>query len=109
MLPGSEIVVIDSIRDYFDGALPDLDGVIIPAEEGAAWNVLYPNHAVVIPEPIVKRPVGFAVRSSDVELRNFLDRWIDVEREDRSFEQLRVYWIEGGGTMQRGTSMVNHA
>ena len=71
------------------------------AEEGAAWNALFPNHAVVVPEPIVKRPIGFVVRSDDGEWRNFLDRWIDFENKDGSLEGLRTYWIEGGGTQQK--------
>ncbi len=42
-LPKVEIVLVDSIRSYFLGDPNDLDGLIIAAEEGAAWNVLYPE------------------------------------------------------------------
>ncbi len=96
--PGAEIVTITSVRDYFEGKFPELDGLIIPAEEGAAWNVLYPNHAVVVPDPVVKRPVGMAVRWGENDWQTLLDRWIDCEQQDGSIEQLRTYWIEGGGT-----------
>lgn len=99
--PESKIVVVNSIRRFFDGELTDLDGLIIPAEEGAAWNALFPNHAVVVPKPIVRRPIGFVVRSNDSDWRNFLDRWIDFEKKDGSLEQLRNYWIEGGGTQRK--------
>jgi Na+/H+-dicarboxylate symporter/ABC-type amino acid transport substrate-binding protein len=97
-LPDVEIVLIDSARSYFTGKHDDLDGLIIPAEEGAAWNVLYPEHAVVVPKPILQRPVGMAVRSADVDLLLLLDRWLDFERLEGSLDQLRTYWIEGGGT-----------
>lgn len=99
--PDSEIVVIDSAREYFQDKLPGLDGLLITAEEGAAWNVLHPNHAIVIPKPVVRRPIGMAVRSNDVELQSFLDRWIDFERDDGSLKELRAYWIEGGGTKKQ--------
>lgn len=99
-LPDVEIVKIDSIRSYFEGDQQDLDGLIMAAEEGAAWNVLYPEHAVVVPRPILQRPVGMAVRSSDVDLLRLLDRWLDFERLDGSLDQLRSYWIEGGGTKE---------
>ena len=97
-LPNVEVVVIDSIRSYFAGQREDLDGLIMSAEAGAAWNILYPHHAVVVPHPIMQRPVGMAVRLSDDQWLRFLDRWLDFERLDGSLERLRVYWVEGGGT-----------
>jgi hypothetical protein len=100
-LPNTEVVVIDSIRSYFEGTYSDLDGLVMTAEEGAAWNVLYPENTVVVPKPIVQRPVGMAVRSSDEDWLRFLDRWLDFERLDGSIDQLRVYWVEGGGTKSK--------
>lgn len=100
-LPSVEVVVIDSIRSYFEATRSNLDGLIIAAEEGAAWNVLYPEHTVVVPKPIVQRPVGMAVRSSDADWLRFLDRWLDFERLDGSLDRLRTYWIEGGGTKKK--------
>jgi ABC-type amino acid transport substrate-binding protein len=100
-LPNVEIVVINSIRSFFTQTANDLDGLIIPGEEGAAWNILHPEYTVVVPEPVVKRPVGMAVRSTDVEWLHFLDRWLDFERLDGSLDELRAYWVEGGGTQKR--------
>ncbi len=100
-VPSAEVVVIDSIRSYFSEAANDLDGLVMAAEEGAAWNVLYPEHAVVVPKPIIRRPVGMAVRSSDADWLRFLDRWLEFERLDGSLDRLRVYWIEGGGTREK--------
>ena len=100
-LPSADIVVIGSIRSYFAGQRDDLDGLIIAAEEGSAWNVLFPNHAVVVPRPIVQRPVGMAVRSSDLAWLRFLDRWLDFERLDGSLDRLEAYWVEGGGTKKK--------
>jgi len=97
-LPDVEIVVIDSFPGYFSGHYADLDGLLLPAEEGATWNVLYPEYTVVVPKPVVRRPVSFAARSADTDWIRFLDRWLDYERLDGSFERLRKYWIEGGGT-----------
>ncbi len=98
--PNITTVVIDSPKSYFTGARSDLDGLIIAAEEGSAWSVLYPAFAVVVPRPRVQRPVGMAVRSSEDDWIRFLDRWLDFERLDGSIDELRVYWIEGGGTKQ---------
>jgi ABC-type amino acid transport substrate-binding protein len=101
LLPRVEIVRIDSIRSFFAENADDLDGLIISAEEGAAWNVLYPEHAVVVPRPVLQRPVGMAVRLADSEWLGFLNRWLDFERMDGSLQRLRTYWVEGGGTQQQ--------
>ncbi|KAA5542223.1 cation:dicarboxylase symporter family transporter [Roseiconus nitratireducens] len=95
--PLADIVVIESYRQFFRQPEPSLDGLIIAAEEGAAWNVLYPDYAVVVPEPILQRPVGFAVRNGELNWLRFLDRWLDFERLDGSLAELRSHWTEGAG------------
>ncbi|WP_168205198.1 cation:dicarboxylate symporter family transporter [Bythopirellula goksoeyrii] len=100
-LPDAEIVVIDSIGSFFDQNQQNLDGLIMAAEEGATWNVLYPEHTVVTPRPIVRRPVAMAVRPDDVQWVRFLDGWLEFERLDGAVDSLRSFWIEGDGAKQR--------
>ncbi|MCA9259625.1 MAG: cation:dicarboxylase symporter family transporter [Planctomycetales bacterium] len=95
-MPHVEVEVIDDISDYFNGETP-LDGLIVAAEEGAAWTVLYPDFTVVVPEPAIRRPVAIAVRSDDSAWSSFLDRCLDFERSDGVLERLRLFWLEGGG------------
>lgn len=99
-LPNAEIIDVDSFEDFFAGK-HDLDGMLIAAEEGAAWNVLHPEYAVVVPEPVTTRPVAMLARVSDPEWLRFLDGWVEFERMDGSLKRLRDYWIQGGGTQQR--------
>lgn len=96
--PEVEFEVVDSIEAFFEGERQDLDGLILPAEEGAVWNVLYPDHSVVIPTPQIHRPVGLAVRKNDGEWVRLLDRFLDFEEMDGTLQQLRKYWVEGEGT-----------
>ena len=100
LLPNAEIVDVDSFEEFFAGKY-DLDGMLIAAEEGAAWNVLHPEYAVVVPEPVTTRPVAMAARASDPEWLRFLDGWVEFERVDGTLERLRDYWIQGGGTRKR--------
>lgn len=99
-LPRVEIVPIESMEDYFTGRCDNLDGVIIAAEEGAAWNVLYPAYTVVVPQPVTQRPIGMATRHDEGQWVRFLDRWLDFERLDGTFTALHEYWIQGGGTQE---------
>lgn len=101
VLPNAEIIVIDSIKSFFDENDVELDGLIIAAEEGSAWNILHPDYSVVIPTPVVQRPVSMAVRHGDIEWLRFMDRWLDFERMDGSITELRRYWIEGYGTREQ--------
>ncbi|WP_197231421.1 cation:dicarboxylate symporter family transporter [Novipirellula artificiosorum] len=96
-----QTTVLDSIASYFRGEHPDLDGLILGVDEAIAWNVLYPDHAVVVPKPVIRRPVGMAVRSSDTEWLRLLDRWLDFETHDGAVERLNTYWVKGGGTETR--------
>ncbi len=99
-LPNAEIIDVDSFEEFFAGE-HDLDGMLIAAEEGAAWNVLHPEYAVVVPEPVATRPVAMVARVSDPEWLRFLDGWVEVERVDGTLQRLRDYWIQGGGTRHR--------
>jgi len=100
-LPGVEIVQIDSNAAYFKGERKDLDGLIMSAESGAAWTVLYPEYTATVPKPLIRRPVGMAVRRHDADWVHFLDRWLEFERLDGALDQLRAYWVEGGGVQRR--------
>ncbi len=100
-LPTVDIVVVDSLSEFFQENRQQLDGLVIAAEEGSAWNVLYPEYAVVVPRPVVQRPVAIAVRRLDVSWLRFLDGWLEFERMDGSLDRLRRFWVEGGGTQQQ--------
>lgn len=101
LLPHVEVVPVDSPRSFFTGARHDLSGLVMAAQEGAAWTVLYPEYTVVVPRPLVRKPVGMAIRTGDADWLHFLDRWLDYERLDGALDRLRIYWVEGGGTQQR--------
>lgn len=101
MLPRAEIVAIDSLRTYFEDRGVGYDGLLIAAEEGAAWNVLYPEQTVVVPKPLLQRPVGVAVRLGDGDWARFLEHWLEFERMEGSLDRLRAYWVQGGGTLER--------
>ncbi len=105
-LPACEIVPIESISQFFEGQVTDIDGLIIAAEEGAAWNVLYPAYTVVMPEPIIRRQVGIAARQGDASWLRFLDRWLEFERSDGSLDRLRAFWIEGGRHARATSALV---
>lgn len=100
-IPNARIETVDSIDSFFSSDSSDLDGMIMAAEVGSVWNIFHPEHTVVIPQPIIQRPVCFVVRSDDDEWLRLLDRWLDFEKLEGSVERLSQYWIEGGGTKEK--------
>jgi Na+/H+-dicarboxylate symporter len=99
-LERDEIIAIDSHDSFFTDQ-HDHDGLLIAAEEGAAWNVLHPEYTVVVPRPIVRRPVCMVTRPDDDQWQRFLDRRLDLEELDGTLDRLRKFWVHGGGTQKR--------
>lgn len=99
--PEVDFEVVDSIKSFFEGDRKDLDGLILPAGEKAEWNVLYPDHSVVIPKLEIHRPVGLAVRRNDGEWACLLDRFLGFEEMAGTLQRRRQCWVEGGGTEDR--------
>jgi hypothetical protein len=58
--------------------------MLIAAEEGAAWNVLHPEFAVVVPKPVTTRSVAMVARATDPEWLRFLDGWVEFKRASQA-------------------------
>lgn len=99
--PNIDFVTLESYQEFFDGKHPTLDGIVISAEEGAAWSIFHPEYAVAVPSPVFRRPVAMAFRSEDVAWGRMLDQWMKVEKIDGGMDKLRNYWLQGGGVQQR--------
>ena len=95
-LPQAELVTLDSPRDFFREQAGDLDGLILSAETGSAWTLIYPQYAVAVPHPdLLKVPLGYVTRHGDSGMVEFLNRWILLKRRDLTIDRLFAYWFEG--------------
>ena len=102
-LPNAEIVEIRHDKDFFTGTQPGVDALVISAEAGSAWTLLYPDYTIVIPRPMTASvPLGYAVSKQSPELARFLSQWIDLKKADGSYQELYDHWILGKGAEQRG-------
>lgn len=95
-LPETEIVDIESPREFFESHGPSWDALVYSAEAGSAWTLLHPEFSVVIPQPdVVRLPLAFPVAKENGSLRTFLNTWIDLKRRDRTLDRLYDHWILG--------------
>jgi len=94
-LPKAEVVVVDSIRPFFQQK-GDFDALLYSAEAGSAWTLVYPAFSVVVPEPHrVKVPLAYAMAPGDPALAAFVDTWIDLKQNDGTIDALFQHWILG--------------
>jgi ABC-type amino acid transport substrate-binding protein len=95
-LPDAEIVLLDSPREFFRAEKDDLDALLIGAETGSSWCLIYPEFTVAVPHPMVRTvPIAFAVALGDRETAEFLGMWIRLKKRDMTMGDLFDYWIEG--------------
>jgi len=101
VLPNAELVHIKSQKDYLEG---DVNATLLltSAEQGAAWTVMYPNYAVVIPAPSIHTDLlAYPIISDDPAFDAFINYWIDMQVQ-RGFEQKSYdYWILGKDKRER--------
>jgi len=101
-LPQAELVKIDSPRQFFQGQIEDIDALILTAEVGSAWCLIYPRFSVTVPQPDVLRlPVGIPVARGNEDLVRFLNLWIQLKQRDRTLERLFDYWYRGKAEEKR--------
>ncbi len=93
--PNAEVVLVESPREYFEGE-SDFDAIVMSAEAGSAWTLLYPEYSVVVPEDgLLTVSVGYPMALTADRLEMVVSRWIDLKRKDGTIEQLHRHWIEG--------------
>jgi Na+/H+-dicarboxylate symporter len=96
LFPEARTVPITSERDFFEQEGEEIHAMLHAAESVSAWTLLYPQFAVVVPQPgVIKAPFGFAVARNASEMAEFLDTWIDLYRKNGTLDTLYDYWILG--------------
>lgn len=110
LVPTAEIVTLTSPQEYFDN--PDeLDALVMSAEAGSAWTLLYPNYSVVLPSDAQTTiGVGFPMPMNADRFELVVSRWIDLKRKDGTIAALYDHWIEGKsaeGAGERWNIMTN--
>ena len=97
--PNASVSVLDSPMDFFESE-DRPDALLIDAESGSAWSILYPQFTVVTPLP---RPVRLPLvvpysTTADPEMDEFIDNWVMLRTNDGSLQDIYDYWILGEGT-----------
>ncbi|TAA47771.1 MULTISPECIES: cation:dicarboxylate symporter family transporter [Corallincola] len=100
--PNAEVVMLKDYEQFFEAKEGTYDALLVSAEAGYAWTVLYPEFGVWIPTNAKKRvPVAYALNRSNNDLLSYLDDWLDIQQSNDFIGQQYEFWILGGGAKHR--------
>jgi hypothetical protein len=100
-LPNTEIVLLGTYSDFFTDNPKDVDALVISAEAGSAWTILYPAYSVVVPEPHLKANAALAMPLGDSNLGYFVNNWLQMKQTSGIINKLYNKWILGTGVEQK--------
>ena len=94
-LPNTEIVLLETYSDFFTDNPKTVDALVISAEAGSAWTILYPAYSVVVPEPHLKANAAFAMPLAALDFEDFINDWLQMEQTSGIIDKLYNKWILG--------------
>jgi hypothetical protein len=73
-----------------------MDVILMPAERGAVLTLLYPEYAIIVPEPGRHRvPLAYPIACHDERWCIFINTWIELQRRNGTLDELYDHWILG--------------
>jgi len=102
-IPQAEIVLLSSPREFFRDESDNLDALLLTAEAGSAWSLVYPSFSVVVPQPdIVAVPLVYLVKEGDRGMVEYLNMFIELKKKDGTIQKLYEHWMLGKQAGRKG-------
>ena len=102
--PEATLVTIgdrDEQLRILESGTEEVDAIFDMSEEAAAWTVLYPTFNLVVPKPVIRFRVGYAVAHGNAELLASVNGWLAGERALGTVDTLYSYWMLGDAAKTR--------
>ena len=100
-LPNTDIELLETYREFFTYNPKGVGALVISAEAGSAWTIIYPSYSVVVPEPHVKAHAGLAMPLGDSDFADFVDDWLELKKTSGFIDTLYDKWILGKSEEQK--------
>ncbi|QDT09033.1 cation:dicarboxylate symporter family transporter [Planctomycetes bacterium K23_9] len=96
LMPEAEFIEIEKNKSFFNDNDQQLDSLMVSAESGSAFTLMFPDFEVVVPPEIhVKLPLFYGIGNRDAEMRDFMEHWIMLREKDGTVEEFYDHWILG--------------
>jgi ABC-type amino acid transport substrate-binding protein len=100
-LPDTDVVRLENYSAFFGANKNKADALVISAEAGSAWTILYPAYSVVVPEPHHKAYAALAIPLDDPAFEHFINDWLEVKQTSGAIDWLYRKWVLGKETQRR--------
>jgi ABC-type amino acid transport substrate-binding protein len=100
-LPNTDVEILETYREFFTDNPKGIDALVISAEAGSAWTIIYPSYSVVVPAPHVKAHAGLAMPLGDSDFGDFVDDWLELKKTSGLINTLYDKWILGKSEEQK--------
>ncbi len=101
-VPAATVIPFRKAAELFGNRSEELDAILLPAERGSVWTLIYPRYCVIVPQPAVtKIPLAYVVARHDQPLVNMVNTWIELKKKDGTIPALYDYWILGRNAAPR--------
>jgi ABC-type amino acid transport substrate-binding protein len=94
-LPLAEIRYVTSPLRFIKDQGETFDVMVMPAQEAAAWSLLYPEYSVVVPTNTSKLPLALPVPYREEAWADYLGLWIDLNKKNGTIDTLYDRWVLG--------------
>jgi ABC-type amino acid transport substrate-binding protein len=94
-LPNTEITLLETYSGFFTDNPKGVDALVISAEAGSAWTILYPAYSVVVPKPHLKANAAFAIPLASSDFEGFVNDWLQMKTTSGIIDKLYNKWILG--------------
>jgi Na+/H+-dicarboxylate symporter/ABC-type amino acid transport substrate-binding protein len=100
-LPNTEITLLETYSGFFTDNPKGVDALVISAEAGSAWTILYPAYSVVVPKPHLKANAAFAIPLDSSAFEGFVNDWLQMKKTSGIIDKLYNKWILGTKVEQK--------
>jgi Na+/H+-dicarboxylate symporter/ABC-type amino acid transport substrate-binding protein len=103
LVPEATIVTVSNVGAVVEQLEHEADAMMLPAERGSAWTLIYPRFTVVVPGPSpIRVPLAYPLARNDQHFLSFVDTWITLKQKDGTIDGLYDYWILGRSAVRPG-------
>jgi Na+/H+-dicarboxylate symporter/ABC-type amino acid transport substrate-binding protein len=98
----ADVVEFESAGKFFEGRHPEIDAFLMPAEGAAAFTLLHPEFAVVVPQPDpVRLPYAFGLAPNAERMADAVNEWIVFAQSEGTIQRAYDYWVLGRGAEKK--------
>jgi Na+/H+-dicarboxylate symporter len=96
LLPNAEFVDFETPRPFFRGEMQEVDALLMAAEGGSAWSLIYPQYAVAAPfGEKLRVPMAYGLPNDQPRWQGYIDSWVELNRRNGSIDLFFRYWVLG--------------